>query len=103
MSFADSCLQVPIQQRDRSKHNIYIKMDKGELESIRKRESCAPAAASESSSSHDHQCLVVEEILVDWRGRACQPNKHGGMTAAAFVLGSYPPYLINSLYISFFS
>lgn len=28
-----------------------------------------------------------EEILVDWRCRASKPNKHGGMTAAAFVLG----------------
>ncbi|KAL3513331.1 hypothetical protein ACH5RR_026048 [Cinchona calisaya] len=28
-----------------------------------------------------------EEIFVDWRGRRWQPNKHGGMTAAAFVLG----------------
>lgn len=29
----------------------------------------------------------VEEISVDWRGRPCKPNKHGGMTSAAFVLG----------------
>lgn len=28
-----------------------------------------------------------EDIYVDWRGRACNPNKHGGMGAAAFVLG----------------
>ncbi|XP_028087939.1 protein NRT1/ PTR FAMILY 4.4-like [Camellia sinensis] len=28
-----------------------------------------------------------EEISVDWRGRPCKPNSHGGMTAAAFVLG----------------
>lgn len=24
---------------------------------------------------------------VDWRGRPCKANKHGGMTAAIFVLG----------------
>ncbi|KAK6940381.1 Proton-dependent oligopeptide transporter family [Dillenia turbinata] len=29
----------------------------------------------------------VEEMSVDWRGRPCKPNKHGGMTAAVFVLG----------------
>ncbi|XP_059631048.1 protein NRT1/ PTR FAMILY 4.4-like [Cornus florida] len=29
----------------------------------------------------------VEEISVDWRGRPCKPSKHGGMTAAVFVLG----------------
>ncbi|XP_077251458.1 major facilitator superfamily protein [Tasmannia lanceolata] len=27
------------------------------------------------------------EVSVDWRGRPCKPNKHGGMRAAAFVLG----------------
>ncbi|KAK1276181.1 putative peptide/nitrate transporter [Acorus gramineus] len=27
------------------------------------------------------------EVSVDWRGRACKPNKHGGMRAAVFVLG----------------
>ncbi|KAI8024873.1 Protein NRT1/ PTR FAMILY 4.3 [Camellia lanceoleosa] len=28
-----------------------------------------------------------EETTVDWRGRPSNPNKHGGMRAAAFVLG----------------
>ncbi|XP_058097542.1 protein NRT1/ PTR FAMILY 4.4-like [Magnolia sinica] len=27
------------------------------------------------------------EVSVDWRGRACKPNRHGGMRAAVFVLG----------------
>ncbi|XXG60629.1 hypothetical protein AAC387_Pa04g2486 [Persea americana] len=27
------------------------------------------------------------EVSVDWRGRPCKPNKHGGVRAAAFVLG----------------
>ena len=27
------------------------------------------------------------ETSVDWRGRPCKSNKHGGMTAAVFVLG----------------
>lgn len=31
-----------------------------------------------------------EDICVDWRGRACNSNKHGGMGAAAFVLGKLP-------------
>ncbi|KAL3597941.1 hypothetical protein D5086_009578 [Populus alba] len=32
-------------------------------------------------------CVVSEEITVDWRGKPSNPNKHGGMRAAAFVLG----------------
>ncbi|KAK4256390.1 hypothetical protein QN277_009263 [Acacia crassicarpa] len=31
--------------------------------------------------------VVVDESSVDWRGRPCKPNKHGGMSAAIFVLG----------------
>lgn len=34
----------------------------------------------------DSMTLSVE-TCVDWRGRACKANKHGGMTAAIFVLG----------------
>lgn len=30
---------------------------------------------------------MSEEATVDWRGRPSNPNKHGGMRAAAFVLG----------------
>lgn len=30
-----------------------------------------------------------EDITVDWRGRPSNPQKHGGMRAAAFVLGNY--------------
>lgn len=33
-------------------------------------------------------CVVSEEITVDWRGKPSNPNKHGGMRAAAFVLGT---------------
>ncbi|KAJ9557398.1 hypothetical protein OSB04_012012 [Centaurea solstitialis] len=33
----------------------------------------------------DHSML--EEATIDWRGRPSDPNKHGGMRAAAFVLG----------------
>lgn len=29
----------------------------------------------------------VEEICLDWRGRVCEANKHGGKSAAIFVLG----------------
>lgn len=28
-----------------------------------------------------------EANSVDWRGKPCMPNKHGGMRAAFFVLG----------------
>ncbi|KAF5479347.1 hypothetical protein F2P56_000179 [Juglans regia] len=31
--------------------------------------------------------MVDQETSVDWRGRPCKPNKHGGMTSAIFVLG----------------
>ena len=30
-----------------------------------------------------------EESTLDWRGRPSNPNKHGGMKAAAFVLGLF--------------
>ncbi|CAM0874901.1 unnamed protein product [Alopecurus aequalis] len=30
---------------------------------------------------------AVSEVFVDWRGRPCKPQKHGGMKAAVFVLG----------------
>ncbi|KAK8568818.1 hypothetical protein V6N13_106701 [Hibiscus sabdariffa] len=29
----------------------------------------------------------MEDVSVDWKGRPCRANKHGGMTAAVFVLG----------------
>ena len=31
--------------------------------------------------------MPLEETSVDWRGRPCKLNKHGGMTSAVFVLG----------------
>lgn len=34
-----------------------------------------------------NESVLMEETSVDWRGRPCKPNKHGGMTAAVFVLG----------------
>lgn len=45
----------------------------------------------------ESKCVVGEEITVDWRGKPSNPNKHGGMRAAAFVLGMssflFPPFL----------
>jgi len=38
-----------------------------------------------------NESVLVEETSVDWRGRPCKPNKHGGMTAAVFVLGLRSP------------
>lgn len=32
--------------------------------------------------------MVPEETTIDWRGRPSNPVKHGGMRAAASVLGS---------------
>ncbi|GJR67811.1 NRT1/ PTR family 4.3-like protein [Tanacetum coccineum] len=40
------------------------------------------------SSRHDHKGEgIPEEPTVDWKGRPLTPNEHGGMRAAAFVLG----------------
>ncbi|KAJ0977240.1 hypothetical protein J5N97_012714 [Dioscorea zingiberensis] len=30
---------------------------------------------------------ILAELSIDWKGRPCKPNKHGGMRAALFVLG----------------
>ncbi|XP_062192279.1 protein NRT1/ PTR FAMILY 4.3-like [Phragmites australis] len=35
----------------------------------------------------DAESSAVPEASVDWRGRPCQPHRHGGMRAAVFVLG----------------
>lgn len=40
------------------------------------------------SRRHDQKGYnISEEPTVDWKGRPSNPNKHGGMRAAAFVLG----------------
>ncbi|XP_061350015.1 protein NRT1/ PTR FAMILY 4.4-like [Gastrolobium bilobum] len=31
--------------------------------------------------------VIMEDTYVDWRGRPCKRDKHGGMSAAVFVLG----------------
>lgn len=43
---------------------------------------------SEHKESHNTNNVCDEEITVDWRGRPSNPNKHGGMRAASFVLGN---------------
>ena len=40
------------------------------------------------------------EGYVDWRGRPCNPRKHGGMRAASFVLGMSSIY--SSLVFQFY-
>lgn len=40
------------------------------------------------------ETISGEETTVDWRGRPSDPKKHGGMKAAAFVLGL--PLSLNS-------
>ncbi|CAN6241664.1 unnamed protein product [Urochloa humidicola] len=32
-------------------------------------------------------CAAAAPVAVDWRGRPCRPQRHGGMRAAVFVLG----------------
>lgn len=44
--------------------------------------------------------LKENSTSVDWRGRACSSNYHGGMAAAAFVLGLF--LCVLSLKLSFF-
>lgn len=47
------------------------------------------AARSEHKESHNIINNVCDEdITVDWRGKPSNPNKHGGMRAASFVLGN---------------
>ncbi|KAJ7946521.1 Protein NRT1/ PTR FAMILY 4.4-like [Quillaja saponaria] len=38
-------------------------------------------------SGSESMSVKGEDTTVDWRGRASNPNKHGGMRAATFVLG----------------
>ncbi|VAH48030.1 unnamed protein product [Triticum turgidum subsp. durum] len=35
----------------------------------------------------DVESSTAHEVSVDWRGRPCEPGRHGGMRAAVFVLG----------------
>lgn len=38
--------------------------------------------------SNSMAAVASQEVFVDWRGRPCEPHKHGGMKAAVFVLGA---------------
>ncbi|KAJ7982566.1 Protein NRT1/ PTR FAMILY 4.4-like [Quillaja saponaria] len=40
-----------------------------------------------NTKSYTDPGVLTEETSVDWRGRPCKPNKHGGMSAAVFILG----------------
>ncbi|GAA0173468.1 transporter [Lithospermum erythrorhizon] len=42
---------------------------------------------SMKDSREGNLSVFGEEHDVDWRGKTCRPKKHGGMTAAIFVLG----------------
>ncbi|KAJ1275237.1 hypothetical protein BS78_05G121200 [Paspalum vaginatum] len=42
---------------------------------------------SRQGSKGDSMAAAVSEVSVDWRGRPCDPLKHGSMKAAVFVLG----------------
>ncbi|KAL1833392.1 hypothetical protein ACET3Z_003043 [Daucus carota] len=44
-------------------------------------------ATGEHKESHNANNVCDEETTVDWRGKPSNPNKHGGMRAASFVLG----------------
>lgn len=40
-----------------------------------------------TSEIGDGDRILHHQVSVDWRGRPCRANTHGGMTAAVFVLG----------------
>ncbi|KAK9167815.1 hypothetical protein Scep_003006 [Stephania cephalantha] len=40
-----------------------------------------------SKGGDSNSSVVVKDGYVDWRGRPCKPNRHGGFRAASFVLG----------------
>ncbi|KAK3427971.1 hypothetical protein EUGRSUZ_F04093 [Eucalyptus grandis] len=42
---------------------------------------------SSTSEIGDGDQTLHHQVPVDWRGRPCRANRHGGMTAAIFVLG----------------
>ncbi|OQU83190.1 hypothetical protein SORBI_3005G090600 [Sorghum bicolor] len=42
---------------------------------------------SRQGSKGDAMAAAAAAVSVDWRGRTCDPVKHGGMKAAVFVLG----------------
>jgi hypothetical protein len=42
---------------------------------------------SKQGSKGDAMAAAAAAVSVDWRGRPCDPLKHGGMKAAVFVLG----------------
>lgn len=44
---------------------------------------------SRQGSKGDAMAAAAAAVSVDWRGRTCDPVKHGGMKAAVFVLGSF--------------
>lgn len=45
--------------------------------------------ASRKEQDLKAEVKVSEESTLDWRGKPSNPQKHGGMRAAAFLLGSF--------------
>ncbi|KAK3038258.1 hypothetical protein RJ639_030867, partial [Escallonia herrerae] len=43
--------------------------------------------AEEGTRKNSIRESMTDQTSVDWKGRPCKPNKHGGMPAALFVLG----------------
>lgn len=55
------------------------------------------AARGDTNNCED---LINSTPSVDWRGRPSNPIKHGGMKAAAFVLGTTTHYFVHSETVS---
>ena len=47
----------------------------------------------------DTHLMPSQDLTVDWRGRPSNPVAHGGMRAAAFVLGNDPLSLSTHFYV----
>uniref|UniRef100_M8C0X5 Peptide transporter PTR1 n=1 Tax=Aegilops tauschii TaxID=37682 RepID=M8C0X5_AEGTA len=58
--------------------------------------------------ANSNSMAAASEVSVDWRGRPCRPQRHGGMKAAVFVLGVHPSihafvfFLLDSSWIQAF-
>ena len=53
------------------------------------------------NNGEKNMSVKEDESTVDWRGRTSDPNKHGGMRAAAFLLGLFSFINFNFLFQAF--
>lgn len=63
----------------------------------KKRQQKRGAEGLEDGNNNPMSAQATPAVAVDWRGRPCHPRNHGGMRAAAFVLGQSSHLLLFSL------